>query len=40
LRVVAGGPPEFLGGLNRWPDYADLQNDPRFVQMLIANRVQ
>ena len=40
LRVIAGGPPEFLGDLNRWPDYAGLQRDPRFVQMLTANRVQ
>jgi hypothetical protein len=40
LRVLGGAPPGLLADLSRWPDYAGLQADPRFVQMLVSNYVR
>jgi tetratricopeptide (TPR) repeat protein len=37
LRVLGDSPPDLLSDLSRWPDYAGLQADPRFVQMLVSN---
>jgi tetratricopeptide (TPR) repeat protein len=40
LAVLSSASPELLADVNRWPDLAGLQSDPRFIQLLISNRVQ
>jgi tetratricopeptide (TPR) repeat protein len=40
LSLLTSAPRELLGDLNRWPDLAGLQSDPRFIQLLISNHVQ
>ena len=37
LAVLAASPPGVLKDLNRWPDVADLQADPRFKQLLALH---
>jgi Flp pilus assembly protein TadD len=40
LSLLTSASRELLADLNRWPDLAELQSDPRFIQLLISNRVQ
>jgi tetratricopeptide (TPR) repeat protein len=40
LSVLGAASSQLLADLNRWPDLAGLQGDPRFIQMLVSNRTQ
>jgi Flp pilus assembly protein TadD len=40
LSLLTSASRELVADLNRWPDLAGLQSDPRFIQLLISNRVQ
>jgi Flp pilus assembly protein TadD len=40
LSLLTSASRELSADLNRWPDLAGLQSDPRFIQLLISNRVQ
>jgi tetratricopeptide (TPR) repeat protein/TolB-like protein len=40
LSLLTSASPELSADLNRWPDLAGLQSDPRFIQLLISNHVQ
>ncbi len=40
LSLLASAPPAFLADLNRWPDLAGLQQDPRFTRLLASRQVQ
>ncbi len=40
LSLLTSASRELSADLNRWPDLTGLQSDPRFIQLLISNRVQ
>jgi len=40
LAVLSSSPPGVLADLNRWPDLADLHQDPRFLQLLASHPSQ
>jgi len=40
LSLLGSAPPAFLADLNRWPDLAGLQHNPRFTQLLASRQVQ
>jgi len=40
LDALSSAPAQLVWDLNRWPDLAGLQKDPRFVQLLVSNHVQ
>ena len=40
LSLLTSASRELSADLNRWPDLAGLQSDPRFIQLLISNHVQ
>ncbi len=37
LKVLANSHPNMIADVNRWPDVADLRQDPRFLQMLTSH---
>jgi tetratricopeptide (TPR) repeat protein len=39
LSILGSASPELLADLNRWPDLAELQRDPRFIQLLVSKHV-
>ncbi len=39
LDALAMAGPQLLGDLSRWPDLAELQKDPHFIQLLASNVV-
>jgi serine/threonine protein kinase/tetratricopeptide (TPR) repeat protein len=40
IAVLQDAPPQMLADLNRWPDAADLHNDPRFLRLLNSHPVK
>jgi tetratricopeptide (TPR) repeat protein/TolB-like protein len=40
LNVLSAAPRELLADLSRWPDVADLQKDPRFIQLLASHQLK
>jgi hypothetical protein len=40
LALLSTSTPEQLADVNRWPDLADLHNDPRFLQLLAAHQIR
>jgi tetratricopeptide (TPR) repeat protein len=40
VALLETSPPQQLADVNRWPDLADLHNNPRFLQLLATRQVR
>ena len=40
LKILSSSTDEVIADLSRWPEVAELQNDPRFQQLLIARQIK
>jgi Flp pilus assembly protein TadD len=40
ISVLSSAPADLLADLSRWPDVADLHNDPRFLQLLASHQLR
>jgi serine/threonine protein kinase len=40
LAVLSASPPAVIGDVSRWPDVADLHDDPQFLQLLASRQIR